>query len=92
MIYNNPAVKKVIAPTISCFQVITKRIVKIKTGILCMNNPKRICPKLASGVITSNENKAKNKINKIENILGVQYKDLLIFFINLFSYVAFKIL
>ena len=70
--YNNPAMAKVIAPTISCFQEIIKRIVKIKTGILCMNNPKIICQMLDSGEITSNENKAKNKINIIDNILGAQ--------------------
>lgn len=70
--YNDPAKIKNIAPTISCFQDINKIIDNINTGILCIKRPIIISFAVAVGVITSNENKAKNNMKIIDNILGVQ--------------------
>ena len=75
-----PARIKAIPPTISYFQEIDRTITKINTGILCINNPINMSPKLDADSKTSKENRAKNSINKILNILGIQYTNLLIFF------------
>jgi len=61
------------------FQEIIKAIVKINTGILCINNLNNICSRGNSGEITSKENNAKKRMKAIDNILGVQYINLLIF-------------
>jgi hypothetical protein len=63
---------KVIAPTSSCFQAIMRRPVRIKTGMLCIIRPMMISPTLRPGSITSKENMARNRINRIDKILGVQ--------------------
>jgi len=79
-IYNNPARINAIPPTISYFHDIIKTTNKIITGILCMNNPINVCQKLNSEEKTSNDINAKNNMNIIDKILGVQYINLLIFF------------
>ncbi len=63
---------KAIPPTISYLQEINKTINRISTGILCMNNPINISLKVDAESKTSNENIAKNSMNKIDKILGVQ--------------------
>jgi hypothetical protein len=45
-----------------------------------MNNLRTICQKVNSGEKTSKENKAKKQRNIIDNILGVQYINLLTLF------------
>jgi hypothetical protein len=79
MIYNNPAVIKAIPPTISYFHAIINTAIKINVGTLCNNIPVIICPKLKPGDMTSKENSAIKQIKSIDIILGVQYKNLLIF-------------
>ena len=85
IIYNNPARINAIPPTISYFHDINRTINKINTGILCMNNPNTVCQKLNSPEKTSNDINAKNNMNIIDKILGVQYANLLIFF-SIFRY------
>jgi hypothetical protein len=80
IIYNNPANKKAIPPTISYFQDMIRTINKTNVGILCINNPMSICQKLNLEEKTSNDINAKKNINIIDKILGVQYTNLLIFF------------
>jgi hypothetical protein len=70
--YSNPALMKVTTPTSSCFQAITRRTIRINTGMLCIIRPIMISPTLRPGSITSKENMARNMINKIDKILGVQ--------------------
>lgn len=81
IIYNNPAEINVIAPTNLCFQDMITRISKINAGILCINKARAISQKLKFSAKTSNEKSIKNKMNIIDKILGVQYINLLIFFI-----------
>jgi len=82
MMYDNPARVKAMPPTISRFQDSNRIINSSNTGILCINRPNSICPKLNPGAITSKENNAKKQINTMDRIRGVQYINLFIFFIN----------
>ena len=79
--YSNPAKKNVIAPTISFFQEIIKTAVRINTGILCNRNAKIVCQNVKPVPKTSKDIKAINAMRSIDKILGVQYMNLLIFFI-----------
>lgn len=63
-----------IEPTISYFHEIIRTIIKIKVGILCIKNPKSISLIESPGSNTSKENENKNKINRIDKILGLQHK------------------
>jgi len=71
-IYNNPAKIKKIPPTISYFQDITRMINKKREDKLCINNPSIVPQKPRFISKISRENNAKNKINIIDKILGVQ--------------------
>ena len=53
----------------------------MNTGILCINNAPIVRQKFNPDEKTSNDINAKKDINKIDNISGVQYTNLLIFFI-----------
>ena len=79
-IYNSPARIKAIPPTISYFQDISRTTNKTSAGILCINNPTTVSQKLNSEEKMSNDINARKDMNKIANILGVQYTNLLIFF------------
>jgi len=72
-IYRRPARKNPIAPTISYFQAIQRKIIKMNTGMLCISKPRKQLRKLLQESKTSRENIAKNNMNMIEIILGVQY-------------------
>lgn len=74
-----PAIMKVIPPTISCFHDIHRTIANIKEGKLCIKRPTNICKLVSPGSKTSNENIVKKRIKNIDNILGIQYRVLLIF-------------
>jgi hypothetical protein len=78
--YSIPARIKAIPPTNSYFQDINKTTSKISTGILCINKPTIVCQKFNFKSKMSDENKAKKQRNISDNILGVQYINLLIFF------------
>lgn len=71
-IYANPARINAIHQTISYFQEITSITVNITEGILWINNQTTICHGLKPVLNTSSENKERNKINNIDNILGVR--------------------
>lgn len=72
----------IIEPTFSFFQAIIKAIINKKEGIKCINNANKTAGKLYPSVKTSNENKPINRINKIPNILGIQYKYLFLILIT----------
>ena len=46
--------------------------------MLCINKANKTCQKFKLGTKTSKENKAKKRINTIDNILGVQKIKLLV--------------
>lgn len=71
-IYINPAKTNIIPPTISYFHDIINTINNINARMLCINKPIIISLVVAPGINTSSENNAKNIINNIDKILGVQ--------------------
>lgn len=79
-VYNAPNRIKIIPPTISYFHDIMIIINNKSGGMLCINRPKIVPqnPKFISKM--SSENIVKKRTNKRDNILGVQYMNLLIFF------------
>lgn len=72
IIYSSPARIKVIPPTISYFRDINRTTNKTRAGILCINNAPSVCQRLNSREKTSNDINAKNNMNIIDKILGVQ--------------------
>lgn len=80
VMYNAPARQKAMPPTISCFQDITRMIIRKKEGMLCISNPTIIPQKPSFMSKTSSENKERNRMNRIANTLGDQKRNLPIFF------------
>jgi hypothetical protein len=65
---------KRIPPAISHFHAMIKITINIKTGILCIRNPRIFKPKDSFPSNTSNENIVIKRIERIDNIRGIQYK------------------
>ena len=90
--YSSPARIKAIPPTISYFQDISSTTNNTSVGILCISNPTTVCQKLNSEEKTSNDINAKKNMNIMDNILGAQYTNLLIFFFNMLLHIRSKYL
>jgi hypothetical protein len=63
-----------IPPATSHFQAIIRIPVKIRTGMLCIRNPRSFLPVDSLPSNTSNENIIIKSIDRIVKILGIQYK------------------
>lgn len=70
---------KAIPPTISRFQDINITINRINAGMLCISKAPIVCQKVSSNEKTSKDIKNRKNTNIIDNILGVQYTNLLTF-------------
>lgn len=81
MIYANPASVNVIAHTRSCFRLMTKMIMRMNEGILCIRNAHIVSRKLYPCQKTSRENMVRKAIKAIARILGARKINLLIFFV-----------
>jgi hypothetical protein len=71
---------KITPPITSYFQAITRTMIKIKAGMLCIRNPRSCLPKGSSPPKTSRENIIIKRIARIARIRGNQYKILSIIF------------
>jgi hypothetical protein len=78
-IYKNPPRIKATPPTISRFQEIITTAKRMSAGILCIKSASRVCQKFSPVSKTSSDIRNRKATKMMDNILGVQKRNLLTF-------------
>lgn len=86
IVYSNPNPANPTAPTRGYFlRLRIKTTIRIHDGMLCINNPTKVCQNVYPCQKISKENILMKRINTIPAILGNRYKNHLEFFFMYFG-------